>query len=141
MSMTHSDMLYQLDISTFYFYKPLLLQIFVRILKNLDLSLSTITFKVNSHVDNHFYKYVYLFQVFYGIKSVFLLKYTLRFCFFIQIWLKRETPLLFFLIKTMVTMVYRKKLFIEKNCFFAQDYVKVVELRIVHTSRHLQLDQ
>ena len=28
-SMTHSNMLYQLDISTFYFYKPLLFHIFV----------------------------------------------------------------------------------------------------------------
>ena len=38
-------------------------------------------------------------------------------------------------------MVYRKKLFIDKNWFFAQDYVKVIELHIVHTSRHMQLDQ
>ena len=29
MSMTHSDVLYRLDISTFYFYKPLPFQIFV----------------------------------------------------------------------------------------------------------------
>ena len=28
-SMTHSDMLYRVDISTFYFYEPLLLKIFV----------------------------------------------------------------------------------------------------------------
>ena len=29
-------------------------------------------------------------------------------------------------------MVYRKKLFIEKNSFFAIDYVKIIELHIVH---------
>ena len=29
-------------------------------------------------------------------------------------------------------MVCRQKLFIEKNIFFAVDYMKVIELRIVH---------
>ena len=68
-SMTHFDKLYWQDISTFYFYEPLLFQI----------SVTTITFTVNSHANNHDYKYIYLFQILYSIKSVLLLKYTLRF--------------------------------------------------------------
>ena len=36
--------------------------------KNLGLPLSTITFTVNSHADNHFYKYISLFQVSYSMK-------------------------------------------------------------------------
>ena len=39
-SMTHSDTLYQLDISTFYFYESLLFQISLEIYKNVGLSLS-----------------------------------------------------------------------------------------------------
>ena len=35
--------------------------------KNLSLPLSTITFTINSHADNHFYKYIYLFQILYSI--------------------------------------------------------------------------
>ena len=83
-SMTHSDMFYRLDISTFYFYEPLLLQIFfpwkyikTSLYKNW-LPLSTITFTVNSHAYNHFYKYIYLFQILYTMKSIFKLKHTLR---------------------------------------------------------------
>ena len=37
-------------------------------------------------------------------------------------------------------MVYRKKLFIEKKSFFAVDYVKITELNIVHTWRHMQFE-
>ena len=74
--------------------------------------LSTITFTVNSHADNHFYKYIYLFQILYSMKSFFKLKYMSRF-FYIHIWFKRKTLLLFFLIGT---MVYRKKQ--AKNSFF-----------------------
>ena len=60
-SMTHSGLLYQLDISTFYFYEPLLFQILsLENLLKLRPSLFTITFTVNSHADNHFYKYIYL---------------------------------------------------------------------------------
>ena len=55
--------------------------------------------------------------------------------FYIQIWFKWETQLLFFLIRT---MVYRKKIFTEKNSIFAVDYVKIIELHIVHTRRHMQ---
>ena len=63
--MTDSGMLYRLDISTFYFYEALLFQIFFPwkfIYKNLGTPLSSINFTANSHADNHFYKYVYLFQ-------------------------------------------------------------------------------
>ena len=35
-------------------------------------------------------------------------------------------------------MVCRQKLFIEKNTFFAVDYIKVIELHIVHMRRHMQ---
>ena len=68
-SMAHSDMLYRLDIYTVYFYEPLLLQI----------SLPTITFKVNNYANNFSDKYIYLFQILHSMKSVFLLKCTCRF--------------------------------------------------------------
>ena len=54
--------------------------------------------------------------------------------FYIQLWFKFETSLLFFLTRT---MVYRKNLFIEKNSFFAADNVKIIELHIVHTWHHM----
>ena len=59
--MAHSNMLYRLDISTLYFYEPFLFQI----------SLSTITFTVNSQANNHSYKCIYLFQILYSMKLVF----------------------------------------------------------------------
>ena len=40
---------------------------------------TAITFAVNGHADNDFYKYAYLFQILYSMNSVFLLKYMLRF--------------------------------------------------------------
>ena len=54
----------------------------LEIYNNLGLSLFTITFKVNSHAGNHFYKYMYLFQILYSMKSGFFFKYTLRFFIF-----------------------------------------------------------
>ena len=39
--------------------------------KHLVLPLSSIIFTVNSQADNHFYKYIYLFQILYSMKSVF----------------------------------------------------------------------
>ena len=32
----------------------------------------------------------------------------------------------------------QKKLFIEKNSYFSVDYVKINELHVVHTWRHMQ---
>ena len=46
----------------------------LEIYKNLGPPSSTITFTVNSHVDNHFYKYIYLFEILYSIKSVLFIK-------------------------------------------------------------------
>ena len=43
----------------------------LEIYKNLGLPLSTISFTVNSHADNHFYKYVYFFQILYSMKQFF----------------------------------------------------------------------
>ena len=129
-SMIHSDMLYRLDISTFYFYAPLLFQIFVPCLLSLLQSTTTqIAIPVN----------IFICFKYYSTKSVFLVKHTLRFWprfFYIQIWFKCETPLLFFLIRT---MVYKKKLFIEKNSFTV-DYVKIIELHTVHTWRHMKFE-
>ena len=95
-SMTHSDMLYQLDI-----FKYFLWTIAVSDFRPLFL-LSLL----------HFY-------------TVFI----------IQIRFKCETVLLFFLIRN---IVYRKKLFIEKNPNFSVvDYVKIIELHIVHKWLHV----
>ena len=76
--MTHSDMLLWLDVSTLLlciiavsYFCPL------EIYKNLGFLLSTITVTVNSHADNHFFKYIYFFQILYSLKLVFLLKYAL----------------------------------------------------------------
>ena len=74
------------------------------------------TFTVNSHADNHFYKYIYLFQILYSLKSDFLIKIYAKILtkvFYIQIWFKCETPLLYFLIRA---IVYRKKT-LEKTVF------------------------
>ena len=140
--LTHSH-----NLSTGYFYILFLWAIAIldfrplEIYKNLGLPLSPMTFTVNSHTDNHSYKYIYLFQILYSMKLVFLLKYTLRFWprifrfKFDLFWLKCGIPLSFFLIKTMVC---RKRLFIEKKSFFAVDYVKIIELHIVHKWRHKQ---
>ena len=50
----------------------------LEIYKNLGIPLSTIiftiyfhAFTVNSNADNDFYKYIYLFQILYSLKSVF----------------------------------------------------------------------
>ena len=63
---------------TGYFYLLFSWAIFVsdfctlKIYKNLGLPLSTITFTLNSHAYKHFYKYIYLFQILYSMKSFFL---------------------------------------------------------------------
>ena len=75
-SMTNSDMLYWLDISTFYFYEPLQFQIFVpcKLIKIYALPcllsfLQSTTTKINISIN--------MFICFYE-KSFFLLKYTLK---------------------------------------------------------------
>ena len=84
-SMTHSGMLYRLDISAFYFFEPLLLQLFVPWkFINLGLPLSTITLTVNSQVDNHFYKHIYFFSNIIQYEISFLIKIHLK-VFYIQI--------------------------------------------------------
>ena len=35
----------------------------------------------------------------------------------------------------------QKKLSIEENFFFSVEYVKIIELHVVHTWRHMQSDQ
>ena len=35
-------------------------------------------------------------------------------------------------------MVYRKKLLLEKTFFFSVDYVRTIELHVVHALRHMQ---
>ena len=119
-SMIHSEMLYRLDISTFYFYAPLLFQIFVPCLLSLLQSTTTqIAIPVN----------IFICFKYYSTKSVFLVKHTLRLGFSIFKFDLNVKHLLFFLIRT---MVYKKKLFIEKNSFTV-DYVKIIELHTVHT--------
>ena len=60
----------------------------LEIYKNLVLSLSTITFTVNSHADNHLCKYIYLFQILYCIKfiliyySIFKFDLNVKLCFY-----------------------------------------------------------
>ena len=44
----------------------------LEIYKNLDFPRFSFTFTVNSHADNHFYKYIYLFQILYRMKLIFL---------------------------------------------------------------------
>ena len=82
----------------------------LEIYNNFNIPLSTITFTVNIHADNHFYKNNYLFQILYSMKiQFFLLKYMLRFIF-------------------IRNLIYRKKLLIEKTKFlFPADYVKIIE--------------
>ena len=64
-------------VSNGYFYVLFLWAIAVsdfcplEIYKNLGLPVSTATFAVNNQADNHCYKYIYLFQILYSMKSVF----------------------------------------------------------------------
>ena len=66
-----------LVVSTGYLYISFLWPIVVsdflslEIHKHLVLPFSSITFTANSQADNHFYKYIYLFQILYSMKSVF----------------------------------------------------------------------
>ena len=62
----------------------------LEIYKNIGLRLSFITFTINSHADNHSYKYIYLLQIFnYTVRYQFLLKNMLSFFIFkfdLRIW-------------------------------------------------------
>ena len=78
----------------------------LEIYENVRFLLSTSAFIVNDHAENHFCKYIYLFQILYSMKSVFFIKMHVK-VFGIQIWFKIEAPLLFLLIRT---VVYRKKI-------------------------------
>ena len=112
----------------------------LEIYKNLDLPFSTITFTVNSNADNHFYKYICLCQILCSTKQFFIKIHikVLTKVFYIQTWFLCETLLLRFLRGTMVCI---KKLLIETKQFFAVDYVKFIELHIVHIWRHVQSEQ
>ena len=66
-----------LVVSTRYFYILFLWAIVasdflpLKIHKHLVLPLTSITFTANNQADNHVYKYIYLFQTLYSMKSVF----------------------------------------------------------------------
>ena len=94
--------------------------------KNLCPPLPTITFTVNSHSDNHFYKYIYLFQVLCSMKSVFLLRYTLRF-FIFQFGLNVKHQSCFFSNKK--NMIFRKN--------YRKQYETIIELYVVHTYQEI----
>ena len=57
------------------------------------------------------------------MKSVFLLKYTLRF------YLTEDVTLIF----SNKSCGLQKKLFIEKNSFVSVGYVKIIGLHVIHT--------
>ena len=69
------------------------------------------------------------------MKSVSVLKYTLRlFIFKIDLDVKHR-PSLFFLIKAMAC---RENSLQKKIVFFSVDYVKIIELHVAHTWCHMQ---
>ena len=115
-----------LVVSTGYFYILFLWAIVVsdflplEIHKHLVLPLSSITFTANSQADNHFYKYIYLlllFQVLYSndLQKKLKMVYMAHF--------KRSTE----------KALYRKKK-------ISVDYVKINELHVVQTWRHMQYE-
>ena len=82
--MTHSAMLYGLDISTFHFiFLAIAVSAFcpLKTYRNLVYYLVYYHYvmTVYSYVDNHFYKYIYLFQILSSMKLVFFIKMHLRF--------------------------------------------------------------
>ena len=97
--MAYSGMLYWVDISRFYFYEPLLFQIFVlwKFIKNQVFPyLLSLLQSTAMQITISIYKYIYLFPKLYSIKSVFFFKKIQVKVFYIQIWFKCETPLIFF---------------------------------------------
>ena len=121
-------------LSTGYFYILFLWAIAVsnfrpmEIYENLGLPLSTIKFKVISHVDNQFYKHIHLFQILYNMKSVLFKIHVKVFIFKFVLNVEYRS---FFQLKS---MTHRKK----TKLFFSVDYVKTIELHVVHTWRHMQ---
>ena len=97
----------------------------LEIYKNLCPPLHTITFTVNKHADNHFYKHIYLLQILYIMKSVFLLRYMWR--FFIFKFDLNVKHLLFFQIK---------KHDLPTKTFFRKQYETIIELHAVHMRSH-----
>ena len=70
--MTRTTMLYRLNMSEVFSWAIADSDLrHLEIYKNLYPPLPTIIFTVNSHADSHFYKYIYLFQALYIMKSVF----------------------------------------------------------------------
>ena len=71
--MTQSGMFYGLDISVLFLWDIAFSDFYpLEIYENSGFPLSTIAFTVNSHADNHFCKCIYLIQILYSMKSVFL---------------------------------------------------------------------
>ena len=95
----------------------------MEIYENLGLPLSTIKFKVISHVDNQFYKHIHLFQILYNMKSVLFKIHVKVFIFKFVLNVEYRS---FFQLKS---MTHRKK----AKLFFSVDYVKTIELHVVHT--------
>ena len=92
------------NVSTGYFYVLFFWAIVLdflplEIYKHLVLPLSSITFTANSQADNHFYKYIYWFQILHSMKSVFYLKCTLK-CFIFKFDLNAKYRPYFFYRKT-----------------------------------------
>ena len=95
--------------------------------------MSTITFTVNTHADNDFYRDIYLFEILYSMKPVFLLKCTLRF-FTLKFDLNvkhryfsnKNHDLQKKFYRNLSIEIYRKK------------WGKIIELHVVHKWRHMQ---
>ena len=81
--------------------------------KNLGFPLSTATFTTNSHADNNFYKYIYLFQILYSTK-IFLWKYCLE----------------MFLYSSLVSMFSNKKPWSTHKKINRKKHEKILELHI-----------
>ena len=118
MNIIHFDMLYRLDICTFYFYGPCCFRFSSHgIYKNLGFPLSTITFTMllqsTALLITISINVFICFKYYNSLKSVFQLNYTFWPRFYIQISFKYKTPLLLFLIRT---TIYRKKT-VEKSFF------------------------
>ena len=86
--------------------------------KYLVLPLSSIIFTANSQADNDFYKYICFCCFKYCTVMVN------RKSWWRSIWY--------------ISYGLQKKLFIEKNNFFSVDSVKISELHVAHTWRHMQ---